>query len=300
MPKGFLFIPFVLSAVLFLSGLFSAFAPLPILVLYFETGRVKAWLAAITNAVIIGLVAGKVSLWIFVLFVLVVALVMSELLNKKISLEKTGILTLASLLGVLLVLVFYYSRIHHMGMTDVLKKEGDVLVEYLNQNISKELRSQWLDKTESSELTSEFKETLLMEFPPALAITSFLMIWINLFMLLRLNPKKLREKLGLEIAYFRRWKAPEFLIWPTLFCGFLQIVEFGVYSQVALGGFKFLMAIYALQGLSVLSFLFEVWRVGPLFRILGFVMVIVLMLPLLLGIGFFDLWFDFRAKLRQS
>jgi uncharacterized protein YybS (DUF2232 family) len=60
------------------------------------------------------------------------------------------------------------------------------------------------------------------------------------------------------------------------------------------------MAIYAIQGLSILSFFFDVWRLKGVFRALGFVIGVVLMMPLVLSLGFFDLWFDFRSKFRQS
>ena len=60
------------------------------------------------------------------------------------------------------------------------------------------------------------------------------------------------------------------------------------------------MAIYALQGLSVLSFFFEAWNVRGLFRALIMVAGVLFMMPLVLSLGFFDLWFDFRSKIRQS
>jgi hypothetical protein len=59
------------------------------------------------------------------------------------------------------------------------------------------------------------------------------------------------------------------------------------------------MAVYAIQGLSILSFFFDVWNVRGVFRVLAFLAAIFIMMPLLLSLGFFDLWFDFRSKFRQ-
>ena len=71
-------------------------------------------------------------------------------------------------------------------------------------------------------------------------------------------------------------------------------------TDVGRNVFKFLMAIYAIQGLSVLSYFFNLWRVRRIFRILGYLIGVLMMTPLVLSLGFFDLWFDFRSKFRQS
>ena len=74
----------------------------------------------------------------------------------------------------------------------------------------------------------------------------------------------------------------------------------GITSDLALNLFKVLMAAYSLQGLAVLGSLFEAYKVRGIFRIILYTVVILVMLPLLLSIGFFDQWFDFRSKFRQS
>ena len=55
---------------------------------------------------------------------------------------------------------------------------------------------------------------------------------------------------------------PEWLVWPTIATGFGLLVDLGPASDVAINVFKFLMAIYAIQGLSILSFFFDLWNVG--------------------------------------
>jgi len=88
--------------------------------------------------------------------------------------------------------------------------------------------------------------------------------------------------------------------WPTIAAGGFLILGKGWPADVALNLFKFLMAIYAIQGLSILGFFFDVWKVRGFLRSGAYVIVVLLMMPLLLGLGFFDLWFDFRSKVRQS
>jgi hypothetical protein len=47
-----------------------------------------------------------------------------------------------------------------------------------------------------------------------------------------------------------------------------------------------------------LSFFFDLWNIRGFFRAAGYLVSVFVMMPLLLSLGFFDLWFDFRAKFR--
>jgi hypothetical protein len=122
-----------------------------------------------------------------------------------------------------------------------------------------------------------------------------------------MNPNHLKESLGLDLAFLRKWKAPAFLVWPTIATGFFILFEVSVVSDIAFNIFQFLMAIYIIQGLSVLSYLFDLWGIQVSSRLMRFFLSLFLfflslflMLPLVLSLGFFDLWFDFRGKFRQS
>jgi hypothetical protein len=95
-------------------------------------------------------------------------------------------------------------------------------------------------------------------------------------------------------------KNADWLVWPTLGSWAVVLFADGLASDVALNVFKVLMAAYGLQGLAVLGAVFQAWKIRGIFRIAIYSLVILVMMPLLLSIGFFDQWFDFRAKLRQS
>jgi hypothetical protein len=106
--------------------------------------------------------------------------------------------------------------------------------------------------------------------------------------------------MGLDAAFRKNWKAPEWLLWPTILTGLFLLVDVGRISDISLNLFRLLMAVYAIQGLSILSFFFDQWKLRGVLRTAGFLVSVFLMLPLLLSLGFFDLWFDFRSKFRQQ
>ena len=289
-------VPFFLSSFLFLSGIFSIFAPLPILLLFLHTNRKWAWLAALTNMVLVYVAGGPSAIHFYAVFVLSIALFLPELLFKKYSLEKACALTLLILGLIAALMVAGYAGLHHVNPFFELKNQVSALVDYMVQNLSPDAREQWMGTSEPA----EWKHKMLVEIPSAVGMIALALVWINLTLVLRLNPRRIREQLGIDSRYFQNWKSPEYLVWPTILAGFLLLAETGWPTDVALNVFKFLMAVYAIQGLAILSFMFDVWNIRGFFRTLAYVVAVFLMMPLLLSVGFFDQWFDFRAKFRQS
>jgi hypothetical protein len=287
-------VSFFSSAVFFLSTFCAIFSPLPILFLFLRRGRKWAWLAAVTNSLVVGWAAGLVSFSFYFVFVLVLALTLPELLNRKWRLEKITALTLLAMALSGFAWVAGYAYFQHVNPIQEAYTQIHSFVDYLGQSIS--ANSALLSPAE----LEERKQSLITEFPSALAIFSLIMVWTNLVLLLKVNPNGIREKLGLDIGFFKKWKAPEFLVWPTILTGFFLVVQVPTVSDVALNFFNFIMTIYAIQGLSIMSFGLDRMGIRGIFRLMSYLVALGLMMPLVLGLGFFDLWFDFRNKFRQS
>jgi hypothetical protein len=248
----------------------------------------------LTNGALVVLLGGGVSALFYLVWVVVMSFSLAEVLRRKKSLEASVIWTLVSMALFTGIVVGIYAYVQHFNPVVEIRSQISNFVDYLGQSVS--VNSGMMGPGDME----EWKQGLLLEFPSAMAIFSLVMVWANLMLLLKVNPEGLREKLGLDPAFLRQWKAPAYLVWPTIVFGFFLVVDAGVVSDVSLNVFKFLMAIYAIQGLSVLSYFFELWGVRGFFRLVGFCLSLFLMMPLVLSLGFFDLWFDFRAKFRQS
>lgn len=290
--------PFFLSAVFFFSGIFAIFAPLPLVTKGLQSRRIWAWLAIASNSAAVAFLVGPASMAFYLATVGTIGLVLPEVLKRKSSLTGAVAVTLAAMLAVSGLGLGAYGLIRkvdpiagfHAQVTESLKTVVD--------DLSPEARSEWFG-VEKDAGFDEIRQAVLIQLPSALAIIALLWVWVSLVLALRLNPGSIRERMGVDPGYFRRWKAPEILVWPTLLSAALVLFDLGPASVAGLNLLKFLLAIYAIQGLSILSFFFDVWGIRGLFRSLGYSLAVFLVLPLLLGLGFFDLWFDFRAKLRQ-
>jgi uncharacterized protein YybS (DUF2232 family) len=287
--------PFFASAFFVISAVFAVFAPLPIIGHAFRSGRRWAWLGALTNAALIYVALGSGSLAIFSVFVIFPALAMAEAFLRRWSPERAIVFTLFVLAVAIAAVMGWYSHIHHIHPLTALQDQVNGAVDSLVKQADTSAPS-FLNGMEPD----EWKKTIFAELPSALAVMALVAYWANFMVLFRLNPSGFRERAGLAPNYLKTWRAPAYLVWPTIASGFLLLWDGGITSDIGLNVFRVLMAVYAIQGLSVVSFFMDAWHVRGVFRIMLSIGLIFFMMPLLLAVGFFDLWFDFRAKIRQS
>ncbi len=73
--------PFFLSAALFLSGFFAVFSPLPLILQAYRAGFAFWFLALLTNAGLVYWLGGLLSLWLFLIFGISVALALPWVLR---------------------------------------------------------------------------------------------------------------------------------------------------------------------------------------------------------------------------
>ncbi|MGE0615675.1 MAG: DUF2232 domain-containing protein [Bacteriovoracia bacterium] len=295
-------LPYFMAGLFFISGLFSLVAPLPLLLMGLRKRDGRFWLAVLTNTAIVARASGLAVGAAFLILVLPVAVLMPTLIFKRRMKLEVGVfwtlLGVGALLGASLYALFQWG-----GVNPVKELEGYV-TELVNQ--LQGIYQERPDVPDSASMpmnaaeAQELVHSILVEFPSALAVFSLVTIWINLVMVLRLNPGLLRERLGIVPNFFSLWKAPEFLVWPTIAAGASLLFLTGLSRDIALNFFRFFMAVYAIQGLSILSFLFDSWKLKGGLRLVAYLVMVFIGMPFLLAVGFFDLWFDFRAKLRQS
>lgn len=282
-------LPLFMSAVFFISGLFAVIAPFPLIALHYARGRSFALLAAASNLVIVGVLSGVETALLFAVFTLSISLLLPEFLNKMKRVEWAGFLTLLVVAFLVLGSIVVSKKYYHLNLMAEFKAQVSTFATDLGQ-------TQMQDEPE----VAQFRDKVVSELPSALAIAVLLSVWANLLLLLRFNPGNVKERIGIDPAFFLNWKAPYWLVWPTIALGFCLVFEVGLSHAGAMNFFKFIMAIYVIQGFGILAFFFEKYKIMGFFRTFLFTFLVVFMLPLVLGLGFFDQWFDFRAKFGQS
>jgi len=137
---------------------------------------------------------------------------------------------------------------------------------------------------------------MMVRLLPALLFLSFgFIVLINVLYLSRRFPD--RREQWLSIRLLREWKGPEPLVWGLIACGFALFVPgLGLLRAAALNLLLVIAACYFAQGLAVIAFFFHKNNVPRFLRGLTYVLIVFqqIFTLLVVGLGLFDLWGDFR------
>ncbi len=137
-------------------------------------------------------------------------------------------------------------------------------------------------------------------FPSLVIISSTLIVWANFLL-----GKQILGKAGIvwpRLTELTRWKAPELIIWIFIISGGLFFVPHKDINIFSLNIFLVVCFIYLLQGLAIVSFLFQDKNVPLFFRYFFYFLIAVqqfLMIPIA-AVGLFDIWIDFRKYFQKD
>lgn len=100
----------------------------------------------------------------------------------------------------------------------------------------------------------------------------------------------------------RYWRAPDMLIWAFIASGFLMLAPVGGLDLVAANAFVFLLGCYFLQGLAVVTYYLDRFRLPVPLRVGTYALIGIqqLLAAAVLALGIFDLWGDFRRLHRGA
>jgi hypothetical protein len=150
-----------------------------------------------------------------------------------------------------------------------------------------------------ADLTPEqVRQTVWTQLPSVLVSALFIGVFGNFLLFVRMAPLQIPARA--DPAPYKTWRNPEWLVIPTLASGFTMLFVEGPAGIVASNFFRFFAVLYGVQGIGVLSVLLDRFKVFGFFRSLLYLSTLLFLFPAVAVAGFFDLWFDFRSKFRQS
>ncbi len=248
----------------------------------------------VLTIIILIVITGSISFNVIFFFeLLLLGFVLGELFELNLSIEKTMIYACGLVLISGIVFLLFISNISGMGLLAIIS-------EYVAKNLelTMALYKNIGMPEENIRLISDSLEQIqfvLMGIIPALVIaSSLIMVWIDLLII---KPILKRKNLFYpEFGRLNQWKAPEFLVWFAIGFGVLLLIPNQILKLIGLNGLLVMMAVYFFQGIAVVSFYFEAKNFPRMLRILlyGIIFLQQLILLLLIGLGFFDIWLDFR------
>lgn len=279
-----------------IGSLFLLFLPLPLLFYSGTSGKIKATVAFLIPLLVTFLISYFLQIKTIsplILIMGIVGLAMSAIALKNRSIEKTLIYPALIIIGVIFTYFLYTGWQLTVNPWHVVSQ---FVTQMIEQNI--DFYSQLpLDKEDINFLKNN-KQPLINFFVaifPALVVTgSAVIIWINI-----LIGRNILRKAGINLSQLENlahWSAPDFIIWIFLAAGGLLLIP---HEQIRFFGLNLLIVIcfiYLLQGLAIISFIFQNKNVPLFFRFLLYFLIAVqqfLMIPIV-ALGLFDIWVDFR------
>lgn len=275
------------------------FTPLPVLYYYSQLGRLKglAVLAASYLAAfgILSTAGQRVSL--AVLFTIgFTGVLLAEILKRRFSLEKTFLWGSSALFCLGAGVVLFHSL--RAGIAPWQTVELYVS-EIVRHNIA--FYSQLNIPEEQIQLIRDSVPQITRIFTgifPALAFSgAVLTVWVNLLAGRALF--RIKETPFPDFGDLSAWKAPERLVWLLIAAGVMTLLPAERVSATGMNLLIVCSLVYLFQGLAIVSFFFQKKRVPMILRWLfyGLLLIQQYMLVIVIALGLFDLWVDFRKRI---
>jgi uncharacterized protein YybS (DUF2232 family) len=286
---------FLMSLFIPIAGfLFSLLIPLCALFYRSQLGRKRgAAVSLISGAVMIMAVGGMSFDMVYFAELLALGYVLGELFDRGLAVEKTVLYAGGIILGTGAAGLLLYSGAAGIGLVQtvtefVSKNLQMTLVLYQNMGSDEEIIHAVSNSLESIQYA-------LIRIIPSLTTAGVLLVtWMTLIM-----AKPVLTRGGLRYPEFgplNLWKPPEYLVWCVIGCGLLLMWPERAMKLIGINGLIVLMTIYFFSGIAIVSYYFEK-KQFPLMLKFFFYSLIALQqiaLFLVIGLGFFDMWLNFR------
>ena len=269
--------------------------PLPILFYRFKLGRSLGLLILAAVVLIVIFVVGWSSIGaVAFLFELgLVGLILPEVFEMNLSVEKTVGITTGAVLATGAVMLALYSLLSTASpwavVSDYLEKSVEMAIAMYREIDASE------EKIEILARSLEGILYLMLRIIPAIVIViTLFVVWSNL--LLARSLLRSKELFCPDFGKLNQWKAPEHLIWVAIASGGLLLFAHPGIKMLGINGLIVIMMIYFFQGIAIVSFYFEKKQFPKVLRAIlyGLIAMQQLLLLVVIAVGFFDVWIDFR------
>ncbi len=271
------------------------FIPLPILFYRFKLGRSSGLLILAVVTLIVTSVVGwnSIGAVVFLFELGLVGLILPEAFEMNLSVEKTVGITTGAVLTTGAVMLALYSLFSTTSpwavVSDFLEKSAKLaLAMYREMDASEENIGILAESLEG------IVYVILRTIPAIVIVITLFVVWSNLLLArFVLRSKQLSCP---DFGRLNQWKAPEPLVWVAIATGGLLLFGHPGIKMLGINGLIVIMMIYFFQGIAIVSFYFEKKQFPKVLRglLYGLIAMQQLLLLVVIAVGFFDMWIDFR------
>jgi len=279
-----------------LGALGAVFVPLPVLYYYSRLGRLHGLLAfalSLTITMITLRTLDSQAGVVYFFFLGSLGLILSEVLRKNWSIEKTIVYSMGILLTLSVVILLYLSLVSGKEPWGLI---GTHMSSIVQENIDLYSRTgvsnQYIQlMKENAERITRVMTGLL---PSLIIVGAGFFIWLNI-----LGGKWLFRNRGMwypDFGDLSLWKTLDKTVWLVVIAGGCIVVPSELSRILGLNIAIVLLFIYMLQGLAIISFFFKRKNVPGILRALGYFLIFAqqFLIFIVAGLGLIDTWADFR------
>ena len=271
-----------------LLGVFALlFLPLPVLFFRLKLGRNSgAIIVAVSFIVLLIMTRGLAFDILYFGSLLMTGFFLGECIEKHMTVERTMIFTGLGVVGSAFTAFGLYTVFQGQTMSAMV---SDYLTRYFS------LTAQLYQNMGVEPGQIEALNALFLMILPGMFIVSFMAtMWMNILII-----RKLLLKKGIVLStmsHLNQYKAPDYLVWVVIALGILLFLPMEAPKYVSINCLIVLMLVYFFQGIAVVSYFFQKKGSPTVLKVFCYSLIAVQLyfLILVIGLGFFDNWINFR------
>jgi len=261
--------------------------PLPVLFYRLKLGRNSGGIIAVISFVVLMVMTrGFAFDSLYFGALLLTGMFLGECIERHMGIERTMVFTVAGVMGLALAAFLVYAGFHTAAM-------GDMVSDYISQYFSL-TSALYADMGIEKEQIAVLNSAFLIVLPGMFIVSYMTTVWLNILII-----KKLLARIGITLKNMEnlnRFKAPDVLVWVVIAMGLLLALPVGAAKYVGINCLIILMLVYFFQGIAIISFYFQKKGSPTFLKVFcyGLIAVQIYFLILVIGLGFFDNWINFR------
>jgi len=282
-----------------LGALLGIVAPAPLLFIYLQRGQVVGLiLMGLVFAALFVLMSPGQAL-LFVAEYVVMATIMAETIKARLTMDKCIFLSALGSMTLATFLMFVLFADRETSLTDFFQAQ---IQEHFNQSLNalESMGEKQADLTAMKEFFEQSSRTFASAYPAFIMVGSLITAAVNFF-LVRIVWIKLYGDTLFRREKFSELILPDFLIWGLILSAGSLFLLGNPVGTVGMNLFAMVLLAYLFQGLAILVHILESKKVPKFLWALVFFIIIIqpLLMGLVIGLGIFDIWVDFR-KIKQQ
>jgi MFS family permease len=278
----------------------SVILPTPIILVSLAYGRQAGLVLSVLVFAILLILVGPGEAIGFIGQFAILAIIMAESIKYGFSFDKCIAFSSIGAAVVALLIIYSFQGGGEKSATDYFQENINQTIEKLKVSVKEISSESGQDKSETEEtikLIESYSEKIVSVFPAYFSVGVLFTAILNFFVVMYIWPRFYGKRI-FEVVEFSKWMLPDTFVGPLIFSGLLVFIGSGGIQIAGMNLLILTLTIYFLQGAVIAFDLLIGKNVSVVFSILIILILTIvtqfLFIGILIGMGIFDLWVDFR------